>query len=219
MRAALNAVLVVVLAAAALAGTAALSSLHGASDCGSHLDRIQEGASFGTPQPFSLWPPGVHCELVDAQGAVLDSRDPSATSFLALLVLELGLALVLRRGWPRVPFVLRAATVAVAALLTCGLGTVFFAFPGGWLLAGLLVAPIVGLLVDRRLRRAGSGPARADGGAGGLITIATVLVGMYSWIFFQGPLGHVVTVALVAAGAAAVRAWAGRSQPLPAWMA
>ncbi|MDQ3676791.1 MAG: hypothetical protein M3401_08325, partial [Actinomycetota bacterium] len=195
----LRALVVLVAVLGAVAGTAGLSSLRSGDGCADQW-QFAEGSTLGAVQQVSLWPLGVACRVVDANGTVVDEVGASAWGFLALLALEIGLlVLVLRSRTPK-PLALRAAASAAAGLLAWGIGSLWLGAVAGLTVSILyLLGPLAGFVVDRRLLRAG-GPTgrRTDGLVGLFVAPVAAIFGLFVWIFIFGPLAHAVTIALVA---------------------
>lgn len=198
--------LVLMLSMAALAGTAGLASLRGEDSCANRFPR-EEGSTAETSQPLSLWPPGVDCRLLAADGRVLDEVKRSAWGFLALVALEVALIVGVARSRTTIPLALRAASIATAGLLAWGVGSLWLgAVLGATVSIISLAGPAAGFVVDRRLRRVGrTDRRRADGLLGLVLAPASTVLGLFVWLAFHNPLAHAVTVALVAGGAELIR--------------
>ena len=208
----LRALLVAALVLVALAGTAGLTSLEANDACWDHWN-LQEADTRGAAQPISVWPPGLRCRLVAADGRVLAERGMAgAGGYLALLALELILLVAVLRARRPLTAALRAAAIATLGLLAWGVASLWFDAVAGATLAtvSLLVAIVtVGML--RGIRRPGR--ARADL----LLAVAAPWTGLFVWGAFGGPLAHPLTVALLAgvavAGACVERRLAPRPSP------
>lgn len=203
MRAALNAVLILALVAGALVGTAGLSSMRE----NDHCQRVWTPRE-GGPQSrtiISAWPPGRRCELLARDGSVIDRESTSATGFLVLLVLEVGLLALVLRAWRRLPFGLRTAAVAAVGLLAWGVASLWYDPMAALFGGAFLVGAPVGFAVDRRLRPRDAVPGWRTNGLFGLaVAPCAAFVGLWVWLALAGPLAPAVTVALIAAGAALV---------------
>jgi hypothetical protein len=216
MRTARNALLALVLVAGALVGTAGLSSMHENDHCSSVWTATEGGPE--SRSTISAWPPGLRCELLARDGRVIDREPMTATGFLALLALELGLAaLVLRAPRPLALWV-RAAAAATAGLLVWGVASLWLGTVAGAVVSLMFfVAPLAGFAVDRVLgRTAGAPRRRGDGLAGLVVAPVAVVIGLFVWLAFASPLAHGATVALVAAGSALLaRVKSGRCRASP----
>jgi len=146
MRTACNALLALFLIAGALVGTAGLSSMHENDHCSSVWTPTEGGPE--SRSTISAWPPGPRCELLARDGTVIDRESLTATGFLALLALELGLAaLVLRARRPTPPW-LRAASTAAIGLLVWGVASLYLeTVAGAFASLFMLLAPLAGFAV------------------------------------------------------------------------
>jgi hypothetical protein len=195
----LRALVVLVAVVGAVAGTAGLSSLRSGDGCADQW-QFAEGSTLGAIQRVSLWPLGVACRLVDANGTVFDEVGASVWGFLALLALEIGLLVFVLRSRTPKPLALRAAASATAGLLVWGICSLWLGAVAGLTVSVLyLLGPVAGFVVDRRLRRAGDEACRrTDGLLGLFVAPAAAIFGLFVWLLIFGPLAHVVTIALVA---------------------
>jgi hypothetical protein len=209
----LRALLVAVLVLFALVGTAGLTSLEANDACWDHWN-FQETDTRGTARPISVWPPGLRCQLVAADGTVIAEREmPGVGGYLVLLALELMLLVAVLRARRPPPAALRAAAIATLGLLTWGVAALWLDAVGGATVTTVyLLFAIVGVALLRGIRRAGR--ARADL----LLAVAAPWTGLFVWGAFGGPLAHPLTVALLA-GVAVAGAWVERRlapRPSPA---
>jgi hypothetical protein len=182
MRTAGNALFALVLIAAAIVGSAGLSSMRDNDHCSSLWTPEELGPESRTI--VSTWPPGLRCELLARDGTVIDREPMSATGFLALLAIELGLAALLMRARRPTALGLRAASAAAAGLLVWGIASLYLdTVAGAFVSLFVGLAPLAGFAADRALRRAGGTPRRrGDGLLGFVVAPSAVVLGLFAFI-------------------------------------